>query len=154
MSLNTSEPTDQRMVSEIASYIRENRVVINAISGGGDVGVTNLSIAAGITSLGIPADLGAFGLELVIVTGTGVADVATITGGTNGQIKIFIFQDANIDFVDSMTKAGGTFYLNQLPAGSDFEPQQDDILALANVGGNGAATYGYWKEVFRTLSVK
>ena len=30
----------------------------------------------------------------------------------------------------------------------------DDILAVVNIDGDGAANYGYWKELFRTLSVK
>ena len=90
----------------------------------------------------------------MIVTGAGLADIATILGGTEGQIKIFIFQDANIDLADSISKANGTFYLNHLPSGSDFSPTQDDIIALVNIGGDGASTYGYWKELFRNLSVK
>jgi len=142
------------MVSELEGYIRENRVAINALSSASGFGSTELTITAGDTSLSIGTDLGAYGLEVVRVTGSGVANIATILGGTDGQIKILIFQDSNIDLVDSITKAGGTFYLNHLPAGSDFSPDQDDLIALVNIGGVPGTTEGYWMELFRTLTVK
>ena len=154
MTLNANEPTDQRMVSELPGYIRANRVGINAVSGSGNVGVTDLSIAAGVTSLTVGVDVGAYGYEVVKVTGTGVADLVTILGGTEGMVKVFIFQDANVDLWDSALKANGTFYLNHLPVATEFAPDQDDILALVNIGGDGAAVYGYWLELFRTISVK
>lgn len=154
MTLNVNEPTDQRMVSELPSYIREDRIAINSIVGSGNVGFTDLTIAGGATSLVVGTDLEDFGLEIVTVTGAGVADIATIIGGTEGQMKVFIFQDANIDIVDGNAKANGVFYLNHLPAGSDFDAQQDDVLAVVNIGGDGASVYGYWKEVFRQISVK
>ena len=154
MTLAVNEPSDQRMVSELPSYIREDRVAINALSGGGNVGVTDLSVALGTTSLTIGVDIGVYGLESLITTGLGASTLATISGGTDGQIKVFIFQDSNIEIGDSTSKTGGTFYLNHLPAGSNFAPDQDDILALVNIGGDGATAHGYWKELFRTLSVK
>ena len=154
MTLNVNEPSDARLVSELAGYIREDRVAINAIVGSDNFGVVDLAISAGATSLSIGTELSSDGIEVVIVTGTGLADIAAIFGGTEGQIKIFIFQDANIDLADSISKSNGTFYLNHLPTGSDFSPTQDDIIAVVNIGGDGASTYGYWKELFRTLSVK
>ena len=154
MTLNVNEPNDTRLVSELASYIREDRVAINSIVGSDNFGVVDLTISAGATSLSIGSELSSDGIEVVVTTGDGLADIATILGGTEGQIKIFIFQDANIDFADSISKANGTFYLNHLPSGSDFSPAQDDVIAIVNIGGDGASTYGYWKELFRTLSVK
>ena len=154
MTLDTNEPTDQRAVSELASYVRANRVAINAIVGSDNFGVVDLDVVAGATSLAIGTELSSDGIELVIISGTGLADIATITGGTEGQIKIFVFQDANIDIADGNAKAGGVFYLNHLPALSDFDAQQDDVLAVVNIGGDGASTHGYWKELFRSISVK
>jgi hypothetical protein len=154
MTLNANEPTDQRLVSELATYMRETRTAVNAIVGSDNFGVVDLEVPAGTTSLSIGTELSADGIEVVIITGTGLSDLATILGGTEGQVKIFIFQDANIDMVDGNAKALGVFYLNHLPAGSDFDAQQDDVLVLANIGGDGASVYGYWKELFRTLSVK
>jgi len=154
MTLNVNEPTDERQVSELPKYIREGRVAVNAVSGSGNVGVTDLTIAAGVTSLSVGTDVGSYGYETVIVTGTGVADLVTILGGTDGMVKVLIFQDANVDLHDSALKANGTFYLNQLPVASEFAPDQDDILALVNVGGDGAAVHGYWLELYRTISVK
>jgi hypothetical protein len=154
MTLNVNEPSDTRLISELASYIRENRAAISAIVGSDNFGSSTLEVAAGAVSLSVGTELSSDGIETVVISGAGLADIARILGGTDGQIKIFIFQDANIDFVDSISKANGTFYLNHLPAGSDFSPTQDDIIAIRNIGGDGALTYGYWKELFRTLSVK
>ena len=153
MTLNTSKPTDEELVSLLPYYIRENRVAINAISIGSGFGVTNLEIAFGVTSLTVGVDLLAVGHEIVIVTGSGVATLATIVGGTEGQIKTFIFKDSNIDLTDGV-KSVGKFYLNQLPALGNFEPAEDDILTLVNVDGDGASVYGYWKELYRTISIK
>lgn len=154
MSLDTNKPEDQVMVSQLPSYIREDREEINSISAGGAVAQTDLVVSAGQTSLSVGTELSAAGLETVIVTGGGVAALETILGGTDGQVKVFIFQDANIDLVDGNVKINGRFYLNQLPAASNFEAQQDDVVAMRNVGGDGASVYGYWKELYRTLSVK
>lgn len=153
MSLDPNKPTDQVLVSELAAYIRESRAAINAVTSGAGFGTTNLDVAGGTTSLSVGTDLLAVGHEIVIITGLGLATLATILGGTDGQIKTFIFQDNNIDLTDGL-KADGKFYLNQLPALSDFQPEQDDIIALVNVGGDGASAYGYWKELYRTISVK
>jgi len=154
MTLNASEPVDTRQVNELAVYIREVRAAVNALTGSGNIVATDLTVPAGTTSLSVGTELSDAGLEIVIVTGSGLSDLATILGGTEGQIKIFIFQDSNVDIVDGNIKLNGAFYLNHLPAGSDFEPDQDDILAVVNINGDGASVYGYWKELLRTLSVK
>jgi len=153
MSLDTNKPTDAVVVSELPAYIREGRVAINAVSGAGNVGNTALAVSAGAVSLTVGTDLGTYGLETVKISSATVVILATILGGTEGQVKVFIFQDANIDLTDGV-KSDGKLYLNQLPALSDFSPQQDDILALVNVGGDGALVYGYWKELWRSISIK
>lgn len=155
MTLNVNEPTDQRMISELPAYIREDRAAINAVSlSANSLGVTELEVAAGAVSLSIGTELGNFGHEIVEISGAGISTLLTILGGTNGQVKLFVFEDTNVRFTDSISKANGTFYLNHLPAGSNFEPQQDDILALVNIGGDGSTIQGYWKELYRTLSLR
>jgi len=154
MTLDTTKPNDQELVSDLPSFIREDRAAINAIVGSNSFGYTDLDIAVGTTTLVVGTDLGANGLEVIKVTGLGLADISAITGGSEGQIKVLIFQDTNINIVDGNARAGGVFYLNHLPVLSNFEPDQDDILAVVNIGGDGAATPGYWKELFRTISVK
>lgn len=154
MTLDATKPNDTDPVSELAEYIRENRTEINSIVGSNSFGYTILEVAAGAVSLSIGTELGAYDIEVVKISGAGIADIATILGGTAGQIKIFIFQDNNVDFADGNAFAGGVFYLNHLPAASDFSPSQHDVIAVVNIGGDGASTYGYWKELFRTLSVK
>ena len=153
MTLNVNEPTDQRMVSELPTFIREDRAAINAVSGAGNVGVTDLTVLVGTTILSVGVELGTYGFETVKVTGVGVSTLLTILGGTEGQVKVLVFQGTNVRITDG-AKAGGAFYLNQLPALSNFNPQQDDVLALVNIGGDGASVYGYWKELYRALSIK
>lgn len=154
MTLDVNQPTDQVLVSEIAKYIKEDREEINSISAGEANASTNLTIAGGITTLVVGAsdDLDPANFETIVVTGTGVAGITSITGGMNGQVKIFIFQDSNVSFVDGV-KSGGQMYLNHLPALSSFNAANGDILALRNIGGNGTV-HGYWKELWRQLAVK
>ena len=118
------------------------------------IGVTNLTVTGGTISLTVGTDLLVASLEIVIVTGGGLSTLATILGGTDGQVKVLIFQDNNVDMTDGL-KAGGAFYLNHMPALTDFTPAVDDVLVLVNIGGDGGlTTHGYWKEVYRTISVK
>ena len=154
MTLDATKPIDQEQVNGIITYIRETRAAVNAIVGSDNFGVVDLEVAAGATSLTIGTELSSDGIELVIISGAGLATLATILGGIEGQIKIFIFQDANIDMTDGNVKVDGEFYLNHLPAGDDYDAQQDDVLILANIGGDGAAVYGYWVELYRVSSMK
>ncbi len=153
MPLDSNQPTDQVPVSDLPSYIREGRVAVNAVVGGTGLAVNNLDVALGDTSLSVGTDLAAVGHEIVFITGLGAAELATILNGTDGQIKTFVFLDGNLDFLDGV-KNSGKFYLNQV-ALSLFHPAIDDVLCLVNVGGDaGASTHGYWKEFYRTISVK
>ena len=154
MTLNINEPTDQRLVGELPSYIRANRVVINA-NEASDTEYSNqdLVITAGDTSLTVGTDLSLSKIELIRITCLGVANIAQIKGGTAGQVKIFIFGVNTISFTDGV-KSDGRLYLNQLPVSSSFAAQVDDVIALTNVSGDGAAVYGYWKELWRQISVK
>lgn len=154
MTLDTTKPSDQELISMLPYYIRENRASINEyLASDVQIVVTELEISAGDTALVVGTDLSAVSLEVILVTGSGAATITQIRGGTEGQLKIFIFQDNNISFTDGI-KSNGQLYLNQLPVLSNFNAQVDDILVLFNVGGDGGADYGYWKELLRQLSVK
>lgn len=153
MTLDVNKPEDEVFVSELASYIREDRVAINTLSGSGNVGTTELVVAAGQTTLVVGTDVGLYGVEFVKITAAAVVNLTKITGGSEGQIKIFSFQDNNISIVDGVASVGN-FYLNQLPALSSFDASLNDIIAFVNIGGDGASVYGYWKELYRTLAVK
>ena len=154
MTLNVNEPTDQRLVSELSSYIREDRVAINAIESAADsITITNLSVSAGDTALVVGTDLSTLKVETVLISGVGASIIEYIRGGVEGQIKIFVFQDNDISFKDG-AKVDGKLYLNHLPALSDFNAQQDDIIAFVNIDGDGSTVYGYWKELWRQVSVK
>jgi hypothetical protein len=154
MTLDVSQPTDQVLVSELPTYIRQDRVEINSVVAGGIMAQTDLTVTVGMTSLSIGGNLSTAGLETIVVTGTGVAVLETILGGSDGQIKIFIFSDSNVGLLDGDAKELGKFYLNQLPAGGTLACQQDDVIAFRNVGGDGASVYGWWKELYRTISIK
>ena len=154
MTLDATKPTDQALVSELPGYIRTLAAAINALSISGTVGASSVEVSAGATSLTIGTELSDASIEVVVLSGAGPATLSTITDGTQGQIKIFIFQDANVKFEDGNAKNSGKFYLNQLPISGDFEPAQDDVLVIVNIAGDGGSTYGYWKELYRTLSVK
>lgn len=154
MTLDANQPTDQVLVSELPSYIRADRAEINSITAAAsDYTTTNLTLSAGTSTLVIGTDLNAISIETIFLTGLGASVLAQIQGGTDGQIKIFIMQNNNISFLDG-PKLIGQLYLNQLPALSTYAAQQDDVLALINVGGDGVTNYGYWKELFRQTSVK
>jgi hypothetical protein len=153
--LDATKPTDVELVSALPLYIRENRISINSLLAGssGDVGTTDLTISGGTTTLTVGTDLGNFGLDIVIVDADAAVNISNIYGGTQGQMKTFIFQDNNISIVDGLA-AGGAIYLNQLPALSSFAAQTNDILTLVNIGGNGSTVHGYWKEIGRQIALK
>ena len=151
--LDPNKPTDQELVSMWPYWTRASRAAINALVSVAGFGITDLCVLGGTTSLTVGTDLLVVGHEVVVVTGLAPSTLATILGGTNGQMKTFIFQDNNVDLTDGL-KADGKFYLNQLPVFSDFQPEQDDVITLVNIGGDGAGVYGYWKELYRTISIK
>ena len=155
MTLPENEPTDQRLVSELPSYIRENRAALNDIEGlENTVGATDINVAPGTISLVVGTDLGDYGYESITMAAVNAAILESITNGTHGQVKVIVFGDDDIDLVDSNSQINGTFYLNQLPAGEEFDLRTSDVIALMNIGGSPGIDDGYWKELYRTISVK
>jgi hypothetical protein len=153
MTLDTNQPTDQEVNSKWPYWMRVFAAEINSITATSGFVVTNLDIPLATTSLTVGVELSSAGHEIVICTGLGAAELATILGGTEGQIKTFIFQDANISILDGV-KNSGKFYLDFLPALTADAFAIDDVLQIVNIGGDGAATYGYWKEINRIISIK
>jgi|GEM_PF-1238672 len=153
--LDATKPTDIELVSALPLYIRETRTSVNSLLAGssGEVGVTELTVPGGTTSLTVGTDLGNFGLDIVVIDADAAVNISSILGGTQGQMKQFIFQDNNISIVDGLALNGG-IYLNQLPALSTFLAQANDVLTLVNIGGNGSTIQGYWKEVSRQIALK
>lgn len=151
--MDATKPTDQELLNAHAAYIREARATVNALSAGSGVGVTSLNIALGTTTLVVGTDLGRFGFELILLTADGAVSITTITGGVAGQVKVFVAIDSNVSFVDGLA-VSGKLYLNHLPVLSSFAMQDGDVLALTNIGGDGSAVQGYWKELLRTIALK
>jgi len=152
MTLNASEPSAVRQVSELPAYIRETRAGVNAVTAGTGFSVTDL-VMTGEVTLAIGTELVAVGHEIIFASSVGASVLATITNGTHGQVKTFIFADSNIEITDD-TADSGQFYLEQV-ALSNFQPEEHDVLCIINVDGDaGATTHGYWKELYRTISVR
>jgi hypothetical protein len=154
--LNVNEPSDQCLVAELPYWIRLLAGAINSLGSNPytDFNVTDLAIAAGSTTIDIGIDLSKTPIEVILTHGIGGASaIQHIRNGTNGQIKLFVFLDSDISFVDG-TKDSGKIYLNQLPALSVCAFEPGDAIALVNIGGDGSTEYGYWKEIWRQVSVK
>ena len=155
MTLSTSQPTDQELNAMWPYWIRTLVTEINTIiSGDSEITTSELILAGGTTNLivGTGSDLASIPQEKVLLSGAGPCTLTTITGGLQGQVKIFIFQGDNV-MLTAGAKVLGQLYLNQ-PLGVVFEPEIDDVLVLMNIDGNGGATYGYWQELYRKLSVR
>ena len=154
--LDVTKPTDQEHVAQLPYWIRQTRAALNAIQAlDSNIETTDVALVAGTTGLIIPTHLTVALIEVVTIDATGLCNLATIQNGVHGQIKIFIFGDNNISIVDGIKDASGNFYLNQLPIGSSLGASIDDVLALVNINGDGGATtHGYWKELWRQISVK
>ena len=158
MTLDVSRPSDTLdVVGSLASYERETRVAVNALETaiatlGAISTQTTLSLSAGTTTIDVTDDLSAVPIEVVNISGDGASTLASLTGGTAGQIKVFIFDDTDIAFTNSATKANGTFYLNQPIAITTFGNGEGDILAMVNVDGDGDTDNGYWAELYRNVS--
>ena len=155
MTLSTSQPTDQELNSRWPYWIRALVTEINTImSGDADITTSELTIVGGTTSLdvGTGSDLTSIPQEKVLIGATGPCTLTQITGGLQGQVKIFIFQGDNISLTAG-AKTLGQLFLNQ-PLASNFSPEADDVLVLMNVDGDGGATYGYWEEFYRKLSIR
>ena len=162
MSVDSSKPTDNDVISEHAARIRaiaalanSNEAAIGLIST--SVAYTNLTLTAGQTSISIGSGAGnlstAF-IELVNIQATGAVTLEDITGGRSGQIKIFIAVDADVSIENDATAiTGGKFRLNQIPAINTIDLEIGDVIAFVNIGGDGSTLDGYWKELFRTLYV-
>lgn len=154
--LDTTKPTDQEHVAQLPYWIRQTRTELNSIQAlDSNIETTNVALGAGVTGLVIPTHLTLALIEVVTIAAIGLCNLATIQNGVHGQIKIFIFKDTNISIVDGAKDASGNFYLNQLPIGSSLAASLDDVLAVVNINGDGgSSTHGYWKELWRQISVK
>jgi len=158
MTVDATKPTETEFVDTHAGYIRTLAAAMNAlelnIQG---VVATEFDLTTGDTTMDIDADISDALIEVLRLdmdAGGGTADIATITGGTQGQIKIIIIEDTGITFSRSASQADGTIWLNQTAGASDYGGTVGDILCLVNIDGNPATpTEGYWKELFRTAQV-
>ena len=154
MTLSVIEPTDQELNATWPSWIRTLAAAINAATtSDSEITVSSVEIDAGDISLDVGAELTDIKYEVVLVSGAGAANIQQIRQGTEGQIKVFVFQDTNISFTAG-AKTLGSVFLNQ-PLASITNFLINDVLVLLNVNGDGgASTDGYWQELYRKLSIR
>lgn len=158
MTIDATKPADSDLISTLGLRGREEREAINALESaiaalGAVATVTRYVCSAGQTTIpvGVTGGLSNLKWELVLISGGGAAAIQNLTGGTEGQMKIFIMLDANVTFVRDATKMD----LNQPAVVADFGGYAGDVIAFANENGNPAtSTNGFWKELFRTPSAK
>lgn len=155
MTLDATKPTDVQAVSSHAGYQRETRAALNAIeAASANLVQTTLALPAGTTSISVGTELSSAMIEVINITAAAAITLTRIGGGTKGQVKIFIFGDGDIDLENSTDENNGEFRLNQLPAVTDYEAADNDILCLINVDGDpSGGVDGYWAEAFRTVFV-
>lgn len=114
---------------------------------------TELVVTPGATSLTVGTELNQRTVEHVRISAAGAETLATFLYGTAGQIKTLIFEGGNVSLTDG-TRDSGKFYLNQLPALTDFTGANGDILSLINIDGDGLGAHGWWEELNRIVKVK
>ena len=154
MTLDPSQPTDQALNATWPAWIRALAIEVNTlISSDSELTISSVEIAAGDISIDVGAELTDIKYEVVLVTGSGAADIEQIRLGTEGQIKVFIFMDNNISFTAGAKSSGGVFLNQPLATSTNF--QINDVLVLINIDGDdGASTDGYWQELYRKLSIR
>ena len=152
MALDINSPSDYDLVSSLAARDREERVAINALEAaiaslGSVATVTRLELVVGATTIVVGAGgLSLLRIEVVLLTAIGPADIAQITGGTEGQIKIFVLLDADVRFVRNPAQIA----LNQPAHLAHFGGYAGDVIAMVNINGNpSTGVDGYWKEIWR-----
>lgn len=152
MTLDASKPSDATAFGyQLPGYQRETRQAVNDILAaiatlGAVATVADIELTAGQSLLVVGTDVVAIGLEVVFLSATGAETLTNITGGSNGQIKILIFEDDNITIEKDVTK----FMLN---SEGDFAGETDDILVLINRGGVAGASNGKWLELLRQVRI-
>jgi len=150
MTLDATKPADTDLVSSLGTYERETRAAINTLEDaiallGAVAAVTRLQVTGGQTTIVVGTDLTAIAYEVVLISGSGLANLTDITGGSEGQMKFFIMLDANVAFMRDVTKIA----LNQPAVIASYGNHLGDVLCLVNINGNGSTVNGYWKELFR-----
>lgn len=141
------------MISEIAQLMRETRDAVNdleasvAAAVGLSTSETVLVVDPAQTDLVVGVDVQDTMIEVVRLSAVSAEVVENITGARSGQIKILVFDDADVTVSHDVAKI-------VLNGGSSFGGTVGDVLAIRNVGGIPAsAVDGHWVELFRTEAV-
>jgi hypothetical protein len=151
--LDATLPAETSMVSDLVAIGQETRTTVNELIDTSTVAVvTALTLALGPNTLviGSSGDLSNSFMEIAKLTpDVGGSSLFMISGGTEGQQKIFLFA-GQVTVTDSATG----FVLNSLPYPTDFIAQAGDVIAFVNEGGDtDLGLPGVWKELYRTVAV-
>ena len=114
--LDESIPADATTTfADYNKILRDTRAALNDLDtaitalGGVITSDNDLTIPGGTTSLSVgevgDEDLADQAIELINLTACGACTLGSITGGRAGQVKIFIFQDANVTITNGATIA-------------------------------------------------
>ena len=147
------DPSSKWLPKSIAEVVL-NQTIVPGVLSTLDMVFSNVVVPVAASSLTIGTELSERKIECVRISAAGAETLTNFLSGTEGQIKILIFSGGNVTLTDG-TRDSGKFYLNQLPALSDFVGADGDILALINLTGDGGATTdGWWEELWRVVKVK
>jgi hypothetical protein len=150
MTVDASVPTNTNFGNELAEYIRENRVDINALwTAVGSLSAlpvfSELVAAAAIIEVGTHCE-DVF-LEVVYISAAGPLTITMISEGREGMIKILLANGNNI------TLQHGAGFL-ELAGDDDINLNDGDSVWLINIDGDpDAPDNGYWREINRNLVV-
>lgn len=153
MSLDATKPNDQDLISEFAALLRETRAAINASSISAGLTVTQVAALTGTRDLVTGTNVSDVSIEIIRLTGAALSIIRGITGGRDGQIKVFIAEDTNVGLTDGDGNFdNGRLYLNQT-AGTVYNIDTGEVIAIVNIGGDpDSDADGFWQELFRTTS--
>jgi hypothetical protein len=146
MTLDASKPTDVEEVSDLPAFERETRQAINDLETlvgvlGATSIYTELVVPGGVTTLITGTHVANVPVELVKISSGVASTISDISGGTEGQWKIFYFADSNITFNNDQV----TIQLDQPIVVTSYTFAIHDVLALAFID-------GVWCELFRRIS--
>jgi hypothetical protein len=147
MPIDATVPTTADLVSALAGYGQDERAFMNMLETaiaalGAAATYTELEVAGGVTVLITGTHVSAVPLEVVRITGAIAVNIQNISGGSNGQRKVFYFADTNVTIDDN----DAMIDLNQLPTGGSFVGSVGDILTLVRID-------NIWREEYRNLKL-
>lgn len=138
MTLDPTKPEDTENISRLPYWMR---ILAAAVAAAESIEYNTATLIAGATSItGSEVTV-----EVISVSANSAVEVNihTLSGGSQGRIKILIFTDALVTLIDDT----GNLDLRGDPALPDYPAEAGDVLGFIwDVAGN------VWREIFRSLA--